>query len=338
MNIFYLHHDPQLAARFQHNKHIVKMCLETAQILCTVQVRYGNEAPYRPTHPNHPSVLWAGENKNNYLWLVRHGLELCAEYRRRYGKQHACANVIEEVQFPPGAMPDLPFTQPTQAMPDEFKVPGDSVLAYRKYYLARKVDQSTWTRRDVPPFVQEFLMAKKQKAAEAAPQETGAEEQAGTAPQPAQSDASTAPETAAETQAAAPAQAPRTRGPRGVPETAVLTVLAETNPKRANSKAAAVFALYTTGITIGELLDTAAKTEGVDANYVTPCLVYDAKHGFISIEGYDPGEIVQLKPRAPAKPKEAKAPKEKKAKAEQTAEQAASKAEAAAEAAAEMLD
>ena len=36
MNIFYLSHDPVKAAQVQYNKHVVKMILEYAQILCTV--------------------------------------------------------------------------------------------------------------------------------------------------------------------------------------------------------------------------------------------------------------------------------------------------------------
>ena len=35
MNIFYLHEDPVKAAKLQYNKHVVKMILESAQMLCT---------------------------------------------------------------------------------------------------------------------------------------------------------------------------------------------------------------------------------------------------------------------------------------------------------------
>lgn len=115
---------------------------------------------------------------------------------------------------------------------------------------------------------------------------------------------------ATETQAA-PAE-PKSRGPRGVPETATLNVLVS-NPKREGSKAQKVFALYQTGQTIAELFEL-AKEQGADLAYITPCLVYDAKHGFISIEGYDPGEIVQPKPKKEKAPKEPKAPKAKKEK------------------------
>jgi hypothetical protein len=92
---------------------------------------------------------------------------------------------------------------------------------------------------------------------------------------------------------------PRTRGLRGVSESAVITVLAATNPKRPSSKSYGRFALYVNGMTVKAALD---------AGVLTPDLAWDSKHGFITIEGYDPGAIVTPKVREP------KAPKEKKVK------------------------
>ena len=68
MNIFVVDIDPSKAAQSLCDKHVVKMVLETAQILSTI-----SGGPYRPTHANHPCVLWAGATKRNYLWLVEHG-------------------------------------------------------------------------------------------------------------------------------------------------------------------------------------------------------------------------------------------------------------------------
>ena len=98
---------------------------------------------------------------------------------------------------------------------------------------------------------------------------------------------------------AATAPTPRSRGPRGVTETAKITLLAKSNPKRPNSKAFAAFSNYVDGMTVKEFADKAGEI-------ATVALVYDAKHGFISIEGYDPGELVQPKPRT----KKEKAPKD----------------------------
>lgn len=119
----------------------------------------------------------------------------------------------------------------------------------------------------------------------------------------------------------------KTRGPRGVPESAVITVN-EVAPKKAGSKAAAVYALYRTGMTLKEVLDLGESTEGVDKSYVTPCLVYDAKRRFITIEGYDPGEEVVRKERKAAVPKEPKAKKVKAEKLPKSDEQLAADSEA----------
>lgn len=103
------------------------------------------------------------------------------------------------------------------------------------------------------------------------------------------------------------------RGPRGTKETAKITLLAKTNPKRVGSKAHGVFSLYKDGMTVGAFCDAVDAVE-LHKGTATPNLVYDAGHGFISIEGYDPGEIVVPKvrePKAPAAPKAAKEPKGK---------------------------
>jgi len=119
----------------------------------------------------------------------------------------------------------------------------------------------------------------------------------------------------------------KSRGPRGVAETAVITNVVA-NPKREGSKAQRVFAHYREGMTIAEFCES-LKSEGLEKE-ATPNLVYDAKHGFIQIEGYNPGEIIQPKPK-----KEPKAKAPKKAK---SAEEVAAVAEADAVATEESLD
>ena len=60
MNIFYLDECPDKAARLQYNKHVVKMILESAQMLCVAHHVYGNsnDVPYKEVHLNHPSTRW----------------------------------------------------------------------------------------------------------------------------------------------------------------------------------------------------------------------------------------------------------------------------------------
>ena len=75
MNIFYLHQDPHEAAKLQYNKHVVKMILESAQMLCTAHhcIMTGDaDVPYKMAHKNHPSTVWARRSANNYEWLYHH--------------------------------------------------------------------------------------------------------------------------------------------------------------------------------------------------------------------------------------------------------------------------
>ena len=92
MNIFILDQDPVKSAQFQCNKHVVKMCLETAQLLCSVFP--SGLAPYKRTHYNHPCAKWARDSWCNYMWLISHGHALCNEYEYRYNKIHKCQEII----------------------------------------------------------------------------------------------------------------------------------------------------------------------------------------------------------------------------------------------------
>ena len=140
MNIFYLDKDPVKAAQVQYNKHVVKMILESAQMLCTAHHVYGfpDDVPYKQSHLNHPSTIWCRQNRHNYMWLYRHMIALGDEYTRRYGKTHMsitkCKNILRSY---PALIPNGEFTQPPQAMPDEYK-DKCSVQAYWNYYIGEK--------------------------------------------------------------------------------------------------------------------------------------------------------------------------------------------------------
>jgi hypothetical protein len=144
MNIFYLHQSPYIAAKLQYNKHVVKMILESAQMLCTAHHVYGNaeqklNVPYKQAHLNHPSTIWTRQCRANYRWLYLHMLALGNEYTERYGKTHLTIHKCAEfLNVPPAHIPDGDFCEPPQAMPDEYKVPGDSIKAYWNYYIGDK--------------------------------------------------------------------------------------------------------------------------------------------------------------------------------------------------------
>lgn len=160
MNIFYLHVDPERAAMAQCDQHVVKMTLETAQMICAIAYDYPiQDVPYKSTHYHHPCTVWAGWSRNHLAWLIRHGEALGKEYTYRYGRTHKSQAVITKVGraiLP--YMPDLPWEQPPQAMPDQFKCKS-SRLAYICYYQtkARELKRFTYTKRRPPAWLKGVL-------------------------------------------------------------------------------------------------------------------------------------------------------------------------------------
>ena len=143
MNIFVLHRNPVTAAQMQCDKHVVKMILESAQMLCTVVRVLGIEAPYKATHKNHPCTIWARSSQQNWDWLVEHALALCAEYTKRYGKIHKSQKHIEWCKSLAIRLPSFGLTPFAQAMPEQYKNPC-VVKAYRAYYHGEKSHFATW--------------------------------------------------------------------------------------------------------------------------------------------------------------------------------------------------
>ena len=141
MNIFYLHKCPKRAAQLQYNKHVVKMILESAQMLCTAHhCIMGDDAdvPYKAAHRNHPSTKWARQSGENYTWLYWHMIELGKEYEKRYGKKHLSIIKCEDpLSILPGGILETGLTEMPQCMPDKYKDPC-SIQAYWNYYIGEK--------------------------------------------------------------------------------------------------------------------------------------------------------------------------------------------------------
>jgi hypothetical protein len=150
MNIFLLDENPQINAQYHCNKHVVKMLLETAQILCSANHICGDsEPPYKLAHKNHPCTIWCRTSLTNYLYLCELGLELSKEYTFRYGKHHKSTDVIQWCLNNLPNIPDIGFTPPALAMPDQYKV-DDFVQSYRNYYIGEKKGFATWKNREIP--------------------------------------------------------------------------------------------------------------------------------------------------------------------------------------------
>jgi hypothetical protein len=153
MNIFYVDSDPTVAAKQLVDKHVVKMPLETAQLLCSAFPV--DEAPYRRTHYKHPSSVWTRQSRENYKWLIKHGLALCDEYEQRYQRAHRCRAIIDWCSLNEGKLSfqSEGFVEPPQCMPEDCKVESDSVQAYRNYYNKYKRDLFKWKNGNIPFWV-----------------------------------------------------------------------------------------------------------------------------------------------------------------------------------------
>jgi len=154
MNIFFLDYDPQKAAIYHCDKHVVKMITETSQLLSTahhVLDRTDNKIFMLPCYVNHPCNLWVRKSLQNYLWarnLLHHLIE---EYDFRYEKydNFRRARLIAE-HDPPKNFPSLKWTKPYLAVPDDCKISEDPVECYREYYRKHKSKFATWKKRGAP--------------------------------------------------------------------------------------------------------------------------------------------------------------------------------------------
>lgn len=146
MNIFYLHPSAEISARAMTDKHVVKMILESAQLLSTAHhILDGEISPfktllYKPTHKNHPSAIWARETHKNYEWLYAHFVELCNEYTRRYKRVHLTEKKLKKALY------HLPLnikigeqTPMRLAITNTAYHKDDAVASYRAYYEAEKL-------------------------------------------------------------------------------------------------------------------------------------------------------------------------------------------------------
>jgi len=150
MNIFYLDKSVVKCAKYHNDKHVVKMILETAQLLCGAHWATGGEAPYKLSHKNHPCAIWVRQSMSNYVWLCKLGRQLCHEYTKRYGKFHKTSDIITWCVDNPPNIPENGFTDPPMAMPDDCKIANNAILSYRNYYMKEKRAFSTWKNGNPP--------------------------------------------------------------------------------------------------------------------------------------------------------------------------------------------
>ena len=169
MNIFFVDNDPIIAAQSLCDKHISKMILESGQMLCSALRRYdiGDDdmpltltsgKPWRGGFPHHPCTVWAGDTRDNYLWLAKHALTLCSEFNIRFGKPHGCMPAIIHFASMSQHINEGPLTKFARAVSasnypdlgDTTQWP-DTVMAYREFYRRDKINFAKWQRGSPAP-------------------------------------------------------------------------------------------------------------------------------------------------------------------------------------------
>jgi len=154
MNIFATSKSPRVSARSLPDKLVVKMTLESAQMLCTALRRYMSEdycdtlGLYKSAYVNHPCTVWARENRSNYGWLLSHFRTLCDEYTKRYNKTHACERLLLPLTVGRLSIPEGKLTPFAQAMPDVYKNEAHT-QAYRDYMVNEK-HYAVWKHNEMP--------------------------------------------------------------------------------------------------------------------------------------------------------------------------------------------
>ena len=177
MNIFVLDMNPKTAAQLQCDKHVVKMIVESAQMLSTAHrmldgyvekrpsksgktmVNYWvhpkqemEDVLYKAVHHKHPCTVWTQESVYNYRWHYDHFCALLEEYTYRYGKIHSSEKLKYWLVKPPKNIPHVPFTEFKLAMKHQPQCmhEGETVRSYREYYKTKKYFNMMWSKRGVP--------------------------------------------------------------------------------------------------------------------------------------------------------------------------------------------
>jgi hypothetical protein len=145
VNIFVLSNEPYFAAQYHCDKHVVKMILETAQLLATAhhELNPKNRIPIKPTHRNHPCAVWVRSCSGNYAWTLDLLYHLLREYTFRYEKVHRYNELYAKLMLPPSNIRNAEREPFVQCVPEKYKS-RSAVAAYRAYYRGDKARFAKW--------------------------------------------------------------------------------------------------------------------------------------------------------------------------------------------------
>lgn len=144
MNIFFTDKCPIKCAQYLDDKRVIKMTLETAQMLSTALREHGCDIDilYKTTHKNHPSNIWIRQTKSNYKWALEHFDALCNEFENRRGKTHKSSTLrqafVDNMKYiPDGPLTELPNCAARADLNISYKHVKDTFLAYKLYLADR---------------------------------------------------------------------------------------------------------------------------------------------------------------------------------------------------------
>ena len=156
MNIFHLHKNPKTCAEYHCDKHVVKMILETGQMLSTAYRRHfgDNDDLYKTAYPRHPMTVWVGNSGGNFSWTMKLLEHLLEQYTLRYNKIHTTSRIFNLLNTKHTYWKDLTgdFLDPPLCMPDDCKR-DCYIFSYRKYYKEYKLRFAKYTAVDFPEFL-----------------------------------------------------------------------------------------------------------------------------------------------------------------------------------------
>lgn len=161
MNIFFLDRSPALSAQLLCDKHVLKMTIESAQMLSTIQRYFGNSdlSLYKSTHLNHPCTLWARKTSGNYAWLLQHLIALLEEYSHRFRRQHKTSFTLPSLSLCPDKIPNDTLIFDTKVTDNDL---SDVIESYRLYYFNKSSRMPMkWSHRCPPEFISsEYLVTR----------------------------------------------------------------------------------------------------------------------------------------------------------------------------------
>jgi hypothetical protein len=174
MNLFILNEDPIIAAQQQCDKHVVKMTLESGQMLSTAH-RLLDGTEYFELNAKgrklrrwrlddereikHPCTEWTMESSANYYWHYDHFEALAKEFEYRFGKQHSTwVDLKDTLKYLPANMPlknhQTPFRLAMGANP-ECMDNDNPVESYRNFYVTKRARfEMKWSKRVIPDWYQ----------------------------------------------------------------------------------------------------------------------------------------------------------------------------------------